>query len=42
MLSGNNIPIAIQKDNQAETFKHKQDKTVLKSNESSSPVVLAL
>lgn len=36
MLNGNNIPTVIQKDNQAETVKHKQDKTVLKSNESSS------
>lgn len=36
MLNGNNIPIAVQKDNQAETFKNKQDKTVLKSNKPSS------
>lgn len=36
MLNGNNIPTAVQKDNQTETFNDKQDKTVLKSNEPSS------
>lgn len=36
MLNGNNIPTAVQKDNQTETSNDKQDKTVLKSNEASS------
>lgn len=36
MLNGSNIPIAVQRNNQAEIFNDKQDKTVLKSNELSS------
>lgn len=35
MLYGNNISIAVQRDNQAETFNNKQDKRILKSNEPS-------
>ena len=36
MLNSGNIPIAVQRNNQAEIFNDKQDKTVLKSNELSS------